>query len=70
MLKQIGSIDEVDAYVQRVKRGEVRLQGFGHRAYKNYDPGRRSSRRRPTRCSQSPAATRCSTSPSSSKTSP
>ena len=38
MLKQIGSIDEVDAYVQRVKRGEVRLQGFGHRVYKNYDP--------------------------------
>ena len=23
---------------QRVKRGEVRLQGFGHRVYKNYDP--------------------------------
>jgi citrate synthase len=38
MLKRIGSIDEVDAYVQRVKRGEVRLQGFGHRVYKNYDP--------------------------------
>jgi citrate synthase len=38
MLKQIGSTDEVDAYVQRVKRGEVRLQGFGHRVYKNYDP--------------------------------
>jgi citrate synthase len=38
MLNQIGSIDEVDAYVQRVKRGEVRLQGFGHRVYKNYDP--------------------------------
>jgi citrate synthase len=38
MLKQIGSIDEVDEYVQRVKRGEVRLQGFGHRVYKNYDP--------------------------------
>jgi citrate synthase len=38
MLKQIGSVDEVDAYVQRVKRGEVRLQGFGHRVYKNYDP--------------------------------
>jgi citrate synthase len=38
MLKQIGSIDDVDGYVQRVKRGEVRLQGFGHRVYKNYDP--------------------------------
>ncbi len=38
MLKQIGSLDEVDAYVERVKRGEVKLQGFGHRVYKNYDP--------------------------------
>jgi citrate synthase len=38
MLKKIGGVDEVDGYVQRVKRGEVRLQGFGHRVYKNYDP--------------------------------
>jgi citrate synthase len=38
MLEQIGSMDQVDAYVQRVKRGEVLLQGFGHRVYKNYDP--------------------------------
>jgi citrate synthase len=38
MLQQIGSLDEVDAYVKRVKAGEVKLQGFGHRVYKNYDP--------------------------------
>jgi citrate synthase len=38
MLKTIGSIDNVDAYVERVKRQEVRLQGFGHRVYKNFDP--------------------------------
>jgi citrate synthase len=38
MLNTIGSIDDVDAYVQRVKKQEVRLQGFGHRVYKNYDP--------------------------------
>ena len=38
MLERIGSLDEVDAYVERVKRGEVKLQGFGHRVYKNYDP--------------------------------
>ncbi|HYZ98313.1 MAG TPA: citrate synthase [Acidimicrobiales bacterium] len=38
MLKDIGSLDEVDAYVERVKRGEVMLQGFGHRVYKSYDP--------------------------------
>ena len=28
----------VDDYVKRVKAGEVPLQGFGHRVYKNYDP--------------------------------
>ncbi|HPU38874.1 MAG TPA: citrate synthase [Microthrixaceae bacterium] len=38
MLTQIGSIDNVAAYVERVKSGDVRLQGFGHRVYKNYDP--------------------------------
>jgi citrate synthase len=38
MLNRIGSVDEVPAYIERVKAGEVRLQGFGHRVYKNYDP--------------------------------
>ncbi len=38
MLNEIGSIDAVDDYVKRVKAGEVKLQGFGHRVYKNYDP--------------------------------
>ena len=38
MLNEIGHIDRVDAYVERVKRGEVVLQGFGHRVYKSYDP--------------------------------
>ncbi len=38
MLNQIGSIDNVDAFVESVKRGEGKLQGFGHRVYKNYDP--------------------------------
>jgi citrate synthase len=38
MLKEIGSVDQVPAYVDRVKRGELRLMGFGHRVYKNYDP--------------------------------
>jgi citrate synthase len=38
MLDQIGSIDAVDDYVARVKVGDVKLQGFGHRVYKNYDP--------------------------------
>ena len=38
MLTQIGSVANVPAYIQRVKSGEIRLQGFGHRVYRNYDP--------------------------------
>jgi citrate synthase len=38
MLTEIGSVDAVGDYVKRVKAGEVKLQGFGHRVYKNYDP--------------------------------
>jgi citrate synthase len=38
MLAEIGSVSEVPAYIERVKKGEMRLMGFGHRVYKNYDP--------------------------------
>jgi citrate synthase len=38
MLHEIGSKDKVAHYIQRVKAGEFRLMGFGHRVYKNYDP--------------------------------
>ena len=38
MLREIGSVDNVPAYIERVKRGELRLMGFGHRVYKNFDP--------------------------------
>ena len=38
MLNEIGSIDEVPAFIDSVKAGEGRLMGFGHRVYKNYDP--------------------------------
>jgi citrate synthase len=38
MLRQIGSTASIPAYIERVKRGELRLMGFGHRVYKNYDP--------------------------------
>jgi citrate synthase len=38
MLREIGTVDQVPAYVERVKRGEFRLMGFGHRVYKHYDP--------------------------------
>jgi len=38
MLSDIGSIDNVPAFIESVKAGEGRLMGFGHRVYKNYDP--------------------------------
>jgi citrate synthase len=38
MLRQIGAKENIPAYIERVKRGDFRLMGFGHRVYKNYDP--------------------------------
>ena len=40
MLTEIGSINNVPAFVKDVKegKGEKKLMGFGHRVYKNYDP--------------------------------
>jgi len=38
MLVEIGSVNNVPAYIKRVKAGEKLLMGFGHRVYKNYDP--------------------------------
>ncbi len=38
MLRSIGSIDQVPAFIEAVKSGQGRLQGFGHRVYKSYDP--------------------------------
>src|SRR5678810_211424 len=38
MLNEIGSVKNVSDYIKRVKAGEFRLMGFGHRVYKNYDP--------------------------------
>ena len=38
MLTEIGSVDRVPAYIARVKAGELRLMGFGHRVYRNFDP--------------------------------
>lgn len=45
MLTEIGSVEEVPKYVERVKEGEFRLMGFGHRVYKNYDPRARIIKR-------------------------
>jgi citrate synthase len=38
MLREIGSLSRVPEFIKRVKAGERRLMGFGHRVYKNYDP--------------------------------
>jgi citrate synthase len=38
MLTEIGHIRNVPAFIEKVKGGEGRLMGFGHRVYKNYDP--------------------------------
>ena len=38
MLNEIGSVERVPEYINRVKAGDFRLMGFGHRVYKNYDP--------------------------------
>jgi citrate synthase len=40
MLAQIGSKDKIPEFIQKVKNKEegVRLMGFGHRVYKNFDP--------------------------------
>jgi citrate synthase len=45
MLKEIGSKQKVPEYIKRVKAGEFRLMGFGHRVYKNYDPRARIIKR-------------------------
>jgi citrate synthase len=38
MLNEIGAVANVPAFIKKVKAGEGRLMGFGHRIYKSYDP--------------------------------
>ncbi len=38
MLTEIGHVKNVPAFIDRVKKKEKLLMGFGHRVYKNYDP--------------------------------
>ncbi len=38
MLTAIGNVKNVPAFIEKVKKGEGRLMGFGHRVYKHYDP--------------------------------
>jgi hypothetical protein len=63
MLGEIGSVNNIPDYVKRAKAGEVRLMGFGHRVYKNYDPRAKVIKQLPTRCSTRWARTRSWTSP-------
>jgi len=45
MLSRIGDTRNIPQFIQRVKNGEGRLMGFGHRVYKNYDPRARIIKR-------------------------
>jgi citrate synthase len=45
MLHEIGSVQKVPDFIKRVKAGETKLMGFGHRVYKNYDPRARIIKR-------------------------
>jgi citrate synthase len=38
MLTRIGTVDNIPAFMEGVKKREERLMGFGHRVYKAYDP--------------------------------
>ena len=45
MLSRIGDTRNIPEFIQRVKNGEGKLMGFGHRVYKNYDPRARIIKR-------------------------
>jgi len=38
MLRRIESVENIPGFLEKVRAGEERLMGFGHRVYKNYDP--------------------------------
>ena len=71
MLREIGSKDKIPV-IKNVKasEGEVRLLGFGHRVYQNYDPRAKVINQMADQVFEVTAATRCSTSPSSWSASP
>jgi citrate synthase len=45
MLQEIGSVSHIPEFITKVKNGEGRLMGFGHRVYKSYDPRARIIKR-------------------------
>ena len=38
MMDEIGFEEQIPEYIAKVKDGQCKLMGFGHRVYKNYDP--------------------------------
>jgi citrate synthase len=44
-LRAVGSVARVPEFIKKVKAGEAKLMGFGHRVYKNYDPRARIIKR-------------------------
>jgi citrate synthase len=45
MLREVHSTARIPEFLRRVKAGEAKLMGFGHRVYKNYDPRARIIKR-------------------------
>lgn len=45
MLSRIDDVRNIPEFIERVKKGEGKLMGFGHRVYKNYDPRARIIKR-------------------------
>jgi len=45
MLSRIDDTRNIPEFIERVKNGEGKLMGFGHRVYKNYDPRARIIKR-------------------------
>jgi citrate synthase len=38
IFEEIGTVENISAYLEKVKRKEKKLTGFGHRIYKCHDP--------------------------------
>ena len=52
MLRDNRRQDAIPEHIRKVKSGEGRLMGFGHRVYKNYDPRAKIIKRWPRKCSR------------------
>ncbi|HEX9819195.1 MAG TPA: citrate synthase [Methylomirabilota bacterium] len=45
MLRELAATSRIPDFIRKVKAGEAKLMGFGHRVYKNYDPRARIIKR-------------------------